>query len=250
MNIKEYFFLQTKFRCTSNKFNICGQCLMVSLSHSFCDLFSSVDKETTEELLKAIQRKSVTLDTLRYNPLPPCSSPPAPSVGESHFAKHTHTPNGMYAKRNFFSKVIQIYFWWLISSSTVPIKRTSVPRLSQPLPSLFTQTEASPAERHVEILCGHTHGPRASTFGSSWKGWIHGVKPEAPGPPEQLPCFSPEERAQSCTEWSESALGEVHTRVLCSTLPPGCAAVYAQHAAEQRLDTQLPQGRRQLIVNF
>uniref|UniRef100_H3C8Z7 Gse1 coiled-coil protein n=1 Tax=Tetraodon nigroviridis TaxID=99883 RepID=H3C8Z7_TETNG len=36
------------------------------------------DKERTEELLRAIRRKSVTLDTLRYNPLPPCSSPPAP----------------------------------------------------------------------------------------------------------------------------------------------------------------------------
>uniref|UniRef100_UPI0037E7F2D3 genetic suppressor element 1-like isoform X1 n=2 Tax=Semicossyphus pulcher TaxID=241346 RepID=UPI0037E7F2D3 len=41
------------------------------------------DKERTEELLRAIQRKTVTLDTLRYNPLPPCSSPPAPSAGDS-----------------------------------------------------------------------------------------------------------------------------------------------------------------------
>ncbi|KAI4825269.1 hypothetical protein KUCAC02_020956 [Chaenocephalus aceratus] len=36
------------------------------------------------ELLSAIQKKTVTLDTLRYNPLPPCSSPPAPSNGDSH----------------------------------------------------------------------------------------------------------------------------------------------------------------------
>lgn len=54
-------------------------------SHS---VFLSVDKERTEELLRAIQRKTVTLDTLRYNPLPPCSSPPAPSTGETH--THTH----------------------------------------------------------------------------------------------------------------------------------------------------------------
>ncbi|KAM3609683.1 uncharacterized protein V6R79_018466 [Siganus canaliculatus] len=41
------------------------------------------DKERTEELLRAIQRKTVTLDTLRYNPLPPCSSPPAPFTGDA-----------------------------------------------------------------------------------------------------------------------------------------------------------------------
>ncbi|XP_029009690.1 genetic suppressor element 1-like isoform X2 [Betta splendens] len=41
------------------------------------------NKRRTEELLKAIQRKTVTLDTLRYNALPPCKSPPAPSAGDS-----------------------------------------------------------------------------------------------------------------------------------------------------------------------
>ncbi|XP_034032590.1 genetic suppressor element 1-like isoform X2 [Thalassophryne amazonica] len=41
------------------------------------------EKERTEDLLRAIQRKNVTLDTLRYNPLPPCSSPPALSTGDS-----------------------------------------------------------------------------------------------------------------------------------------------------------------------
>uniref|UniRef100_A0A3Q3IQI0 Genetic suppressor element-like domain-containing protein n=1 Tax=Monopterus albus TaxID=43700 RepID=A0A3Q3IQI0_MONAL len=41
------------------------------------------DKERTEELLRAIQRKNVTLNTLRYNPLPFCSSPPAASAGDS-----------------------------------------------------------------------------------------------------------------------------------------------------------------------
>lgn len=44
---------------------------------------ANLDKERTEELLRAIQRKSVTLDTLRYNPLPPGSSPPPPSTGET-----------------------------------------------------------------------------------------------------------------------------------------------------------------------
>lgn len=42
----------------------------------------NLDKERTEELLRAIQRKTVTLDTLRYNPVPPCSSPPTPPTGE------------------------------------------------------------------------------------------------------------------------------------------------------------------------
>ncbi|KAM3836127.1 genetic suppressor element 1-like, partial [Diretmus argenteus] len=51
-------------------------------------------KERTEELLRAIQRKSVTLDTLRYNPLPPCSSPPAPSTGDSSSAPLPCQSNG------------------------------------------------------------------------------------------------------------------------------------------------------------
>lgn len=67
-------------------------------SHS---VLCSVDKERTEELLRAIQRKTVTLDTLRYNPLPPCSSPPAPSTGETHTDRanthtNTHTRIGMF----------------------------------------------------------------------------------------------------------------------------------------------------------
>ncbi|XP_041652245.1 genetic suppressor element 1-like isoform X2 [Cheilinus undulatus] len=58
--------------------------LMFDLSHVSPQ--QRKDKERTEELLKAIQRKTVTLDTLRYNPLPLCSSPPAPSAGDSSSA--------------------------------------------------------------------------------------------------------------------------------------------------------------------
>ncbi|KAF3854695.1 hypothetical protein F7725_022750 [Dissostichus mawsoni] len=61
------------------------------------NLFSithSLHKERTEELLSAIQKKTVTLDTLRYNPLPPCSSPPAPSNGESSSAPLPSQSNG------------------------------------------------------------------------------------------------------------------------------------------------------------
>lgn len=62
-------------------------------SHS---VFFSVDKEKTEELLRAIQRKTVTLDTLRYNPLPLCRSPAALLTGESQ----TDTPE-IWLKQNF-----------------------------------------------------------------------------------------------------------------------------------------------------
>lgn len=204
-------------------------------SHS---VFFSVDKERTEELLRAIQRKTVTLDTLRYNPLPPCSSP-APTAGETHFRKYKHTHKCMLKISKTLSKELYkcIFRWLLISPSAVSIKRASVPRLSQPLPSLSTQTQASPTEWHVQILHGHPH---PSTLGPSWKGWIRGAKQEAPGPPEQRCCFSPEKGAQYCAERTESALGAVHTRGLRSTLPPGRAAVHTQHAAEQRLATQLP----------
>lgn len=52
--------------------------------------FANLDKERTEELLRAIQRKTVTLDTLRYNPLPPVSSPPPLSTGEKNRQMHTN----------------------------------------------------------------------------------------------------------------------------------------------------------------
>ncbi|XP_034540837.1 genetic suppressor element 1-like [Notolabrus celidotus] len=52
------------------------------------------DKERTEELLKAIQRKTVTLDTLRYNPLPLSSSPSAPSSGDFSSATPSCQSNG------------------------------------------------------------------------------------------------------------------------------------------------------------
>ncbi|CAG03381.1 unnamed protein product, partial [Tetraodon nigroviridis] len=53
-----------------------------------------LDKERTEELLRAIRRKSVTLDTLRYNPLPPCSSPPAPPTGDAPSVSLLNHSNG------------------------------------------------------------------------------------------------------------------------------------------------------------
>ncbi|XP_017261512.1 genetic suppressor element 1 isoform X2 [Kryptolebias marmoratus] len=52
------------------------------------------DKERTEELLKAIQRKAVTLDTIRYNPRPLCRSPAAPSAGDSSSAPLLPQSNG------------------------------------------------------------------------------------------------------------------------------------------------------------
>lgn len=66
--------------------------LMFNLSHVSPQ--QRRDKERTEELLKAIQRKTVTLDTLRYNPLPLCRSPPAPSTGDSFSAPLRCPSNG------------------------------------------------------------------------------------------------------------------------------------------------------------
>ncbi|XP_070687469.1 genetic suppressor element 1-like [Pempheris klunzingeri] len=66
--------------------------LMFNLSHVSPQ--QRRDKERTEELLRAIQKKTVTLDTLRYNPLPPCSSPPAPSTGDSSSAPLPCQSNG------------------------------------------------------------------------------------------------------------------------------------------------------------
>ncbi|XP_056273582.1 genetic suppressor element 1-like isoform X2 [Pseudoliparis swirei] len=66
--------------------------LMFNLSHVSPQ--QRRDKERTEELLRAIQRKSVTLDTLRYNPLPPCSSPPAHLTGDSSSAPLPSQSNG------------------------------------------------------------------------------------------------------------------------------------------------------------
>ncbi|KAF7662922.1 hypothetical protein LDENG_00223140 [Lucifuga dentata] len=66
--------------------------LMFNLSHVSPQ--QRRDKEKTEELLRAIQRKAVTLDTLRYNPLPPCTSPAAPSTGASTSAPLQCQANG------------------------------------------------------------------------------------------------------------------------------------------------------------
>ncbi|XP_068579433.1 genetic suppressor element 1-like isoform X1 [Cebidichthys violaceus] len=66
--------------------------LMFNLSHVSPQ--QRRDKERTEELLRAIQRKTVTLDTLRYNPLPPCSSPPAHLTGDSSSAPLPSPSNG------------------------------------------------------------------------------------------------------------------------------------------------------------
>ncbi|KAK9516817.1 hypothetical protein VZT92_024727 [Zoarces viviparus] len=66
--------------------------LMFNLSHVSPQ--QRRDKERTEELLRAIQRKTVTLDTLRYNPLPPCSSPPAHLTGDSSSAPLPSQSNG------------------------------------------------------------------------------------------------------------------------------------------------------------
>ncbi|KAM6937695.1 genetic suppressor element 1-like [Xenentodon cancila] len=66
--------------------------LMFSLTHVSPQ--QRRDKERTEELLRAIQRKTVTLDTLRYNPFPLCRSPTAPSTGDSSTAPPSSQPNG------------------------------------------------------------------------------------------------------------------------------------------------------------
>lgn len=103
---------------------------------------ANLDKERTEELLRAIQRKSVTLDTLRYNPLPPGSSPPPPSTGETnsqmHTNKHKHIILQFLRSSNFVIR------WLALSAES--IKRASVPRLPEPLTSLSAQAKASPAE--------------------------------------------------------------------------------------------------------
>lgn len=102
---------------------------------------ANLDKERTEELLRAIQRKTVTLDTLRYNP----SSPPPASTGETnsqmHKNKHKHIILRFLRSSNF---VIRWLFFFALSTES--IKRASVPWLAEPLTSLSAQAKASPAE--------------------------------------------------------------------------------------------------------
>ncbi|KAM9377961.1 genetic suppressor element 1-like [Pholidichthys leucotaenia] len=66
--------------------------LMFNLSH--VNPQQRRDRERTEELLRAIHRKTVTLDTFRYNPSPLCRSPPAPSTGDSSSAPLPSQSNG------------------------------------------------------------------------------------------------------------------------------------------------------------
>ncbi|KAM4553283.1 genetic suppressor element 1-like isoform 1-T1 [Fundulus diaphanus] len=66
--------------------------LMFNLSHVSPQ--QRRDKERTEELLRAIQRKTVTLDTLKYNPLPLCRGPAALLTGDSATAPLRPQSNG------------------------------------------------------------------------------------------------------------------------------------------------------------
>ncbi|XP_068595759.1 genetic suppressor element 1 [Brachionichthys hirsutus] len=64
--------------------------LMFNLSHVSPQ--QRREKESTEELLRATQRKAAALDTLRYDPL--CGSPPALSSGDSSSAPPPCQSNG------------------------------------------------------------------------------------------------------------------------------------------------------------
>ncbi|XP_047207889.1 genetic suppressor element 1-like isoform X3 [Girardinichthys multiradiatus] len=66
--------------------------LMFNLSHVSPQ--QRKDKERTDELLRAIQRKTVTLDTLKYNPLPLCRRPAALLTGDHSTAPLQPQPNG------------------------------------------------------------------------------------------------------------------------------------------------------------
>ncbi|KAK6318136.1 hypothetical protein J4Q44_G00114270 [Coregonus suidteri] len=67
---------------------------MLSLSH--VTIQQRRDKEKMEGLLKAIKLKSVTLDTIRYNPLPLCSSTPVLSTGDDSPVLPACKSNGLH----------------------------------------------------------------------------------------------------------------------------------------------------------
>uniref|UniRef100_A0A8C8MGG0 Genetic suppressor element-like domain-containing protein n=1 Tax=Oncorhynchus tshawytscha TaxID=74940 RepID=A0A8C8MGG0_ONCTS len=71
---------------------------MLSLSHVTSQ--QRRDKEKMEGLLKAIKLKSVTLDTIRYNPLPLCSSTPVLSTdypdSPSPLPPYPHHPDNLH----------------------------------------------------------------------------------------------------------------------------------------------------------
>ncbi|KAK2842145.1 hypothetical protein Q5P01_012345 [Channa striata] len=127
--------------------------LMFSLSHVSPQ--QKRDRERTEELLRAIQRKTVTLDTLRYKPLPPCSSSPAPPTGDSSSAAPSCRSNGhVYAESPGHSPPSSHRPKHLHNDTFKPSMDSQLSRIPPPLApimkrlkSLQNGTVASPQEK-------------------------------------------------------------------------------------------------------
>lgn len=118
-----------------------------SCSHS---VFSSVDKERTEELLRAIQRKTVTLDTLRYNPLPPCSTPPAATTGKPHTEMQPHSHVYVQSYEKHFLMICAHLF--LGDSSSAPGLCQSNGRLYPDSPSPSPPYLQKPKHHHNDTF--------------------------------------------------------------------------------------------------
>uniref|UniRef100_A0A3Q3WPR9 Genetic suppressor element-like domain-containing protein n=1 Tax=Mola mola TaxID=94237 RepID=A0A3Q3WPR9_MOLML len=140
-----------------------GFLLMFSLTH--VSLQQRRDKERTEELLKAIQTKTVTLDTLRYNPLPQCSSP-APSTGETH----THE-NACLKLQKHFLKRYTIVFSGVPSSVPLPCQSNGhlYPDSPSPSPPYLNKPKHPPQCADLMEPNRKHQGPQSSIVSSPLK---------------------------------------------------------------------------------
>ncbi|KAF3688936.1 Genetic suppressor element 1 [Channa argus] len=124
--------------------------LMFSLSHVSPQ--QRRDKERTEELLRAIQRKTVTLDTLRYKPLPPCSSTPAPLTGDSSLAARSRQSNGhVYAESPSHSPPSLHKHKHLHNDTLKPFMDSQVSRLPPPLAPHHERPEIMEAQQNRKL---------------------------------------------------------------------------------------------------
>ena len=110
----------------------------------------------------------MTLDTLRYNPLPPCSSPPTPLIGETE--KYTHTYQCcQYLFQSVLPLIVPIFLQVTYQKSVYKAsqtdKTTRTPQ-APPLPThtqsaITAETRSSPTRtpKYLAIPCLHSCMP-------------------------------------------------------------------------------------------
>ncbi|XP_057692586.1 genetic suppressor element 1-like isoform X1 [Corythoichthys intestinalis] len=124
------------------------------------------DKEKTEELLKAIEKKIVTLDTLRYNAVPPCSSSSSsPPAAASSTAESSSTPPSCQSNGNHSPSPSPPY---LHKARHAPYNNS----VRQPPPPLASHLDKASNKKPPTVHNGHLVAPLKKEPGGGGNGRV------------------------------------------------------------------------------